>query len=217
MLEGAGGRIEVLVEPLASLDAPCGIALIAHPHPLFGGTADNKVVTTLAKTLRGLGYVTLRPQFRGVGGSEGEHDHGVAETLDLLCVHEYAQQHFGARPVVLAGFSFGAYVMTRLAKLLTERGTPAERLVLVGTAAGYIEGARSYQTEAVAADTIVIHGSNDETVPLAHVLAWAEPLELPVSVIPGADHFFHRKLHLIRNIIHAAWRKPGQSTCHPRP
>ena len=210
MLDGAGGRIEVFVE---TLDAPCGIALIAHPHPLFGGTADNKVVTTLAKTLRGLGYVTLRPHFRGVGQSEGMHDHGDAETLDLLRVHKYAQQRFGTRPVVLAGFSFGAYVVTRLAKLLAERGTPAERLILVGTAAGYIEGARSYQTEAVAPDTIVIHGSADETVPLAHVLAWAEPLELPISVIPGADHFFHRKLHIIRNIIHNAWQT-RQQTAH---
>lgn len=208
LLEGTGGRIEVLVDALGAPDTPRGIALIAHPHPLFGGTADNKVVTTLAKTLRGLGYVTLRPQFRGVGLSEGAHDHGESETLDLLRVHEYAQQRFGdgTLPTVLAGFSFGAYVVTRLARLLTERGTPAERLVLVGTAAGYIEGARTYQTEAVAPDTIVIHGSADETVPLAHVLAWAEPLELPVSVIPGADHFFHRKLHIIRNIIHDAWQ-----------
>ncbi len=206
LLEGADGRIEVFVDTLEPSLAPSGIALIAHPHPLFGGTADNKVVTTLAKTLRSLGYITLRPHFRGVGLSDGEHDHGEAETRDLLRVYDYAQQRFGARPVVLAGFSFGAYVVTRLAKLLTERGMPAERLILVGTAAGYIEGARSYQTEAVAPDTIVIHGSNDETVPLAHVLAWAEPLELPISVIPGADHFFHRKLHIIRNIIHGAWQ-----------
>lgn len=204
LLDGPDGRIEVYVE---SHDAPRGIALIAHPHPLFGGTADNKVVTTLAKTFRGLGYATLRPNFRGVGASEGAHDHGVAETADLLAVHAYARQRFGALPVALAGFSFGAYVVTRLAKELAERGDAAERLVLVGTAAGYVEGARTYVTEAVAPDTIVIHGSVDTTVPLANVLAWAEPLELPISVVPGADHFFHRKLHVIRNIIHSAWRR----------
>ncbi len=204
LLDGPDGRIETFVD---TLDDARGIALIAHPHPLFGGTADNKVVTTLARSLRGLGYHTLRPNFRGVGGSEGEHDHGVAETTDLLFLHETTRQRFGALPVVLAGFSFGAYVVTRLAQELVARETPAERLVLVGTAAGYVEGARTYVTEAVPPDTLVIHGSADVTVPLANVLAWAEPIELPVTVIPGADHFFHRKLHIIRNIIHGAWHR----------
>jgi hypothetical protein len=123
-------------------------------------------------------------------------------------VHAYARGRFGAGlPVYLAGFSFGAYVVTRLAKRLAAAGDAAGRLVLVGTAAGFVEGARVYETEAVAPDTLVIHGADDTTVPLANVLRWAEPLELPVTVIPGADHFFHRKLHLIRNIIHAAWNR----------
>ncbi len=198
LLDGPSGKIEVFVEPHA---APQGIALIAHPHPLFGGTADNKVVTTLARAFRGLDCITLRPSFRGVGGSEGEHDHGEQETDDLLHVHAWAAQRFGDLPLYLAGFSFGAYVITRVAKRLADEGTPARRLVLVGTAAGYVEGARNYETEAVATDTIVIHGDRDETVKLANVLAWAEPLEIPVQVIAGADHFFHRKLHIIRDII----------------
>jgi alpha/beta superfamily hydrolase len=198
LLDGPNGKIEVFVEPHAT---PHGIALIAHPHPLFGGTADNKVVTTLARAFRGLDCITLRPSFRGVGGSEGEHDHGEQETDDLLHVQAWAAQRFGDLPLYLAGFSFGAYVITRVAKHLAEDGTPARRLVLVGTAAGYVEGARSYDTKAVAADTIVIHGDRDETVKLANVLAWAEPLEIPVQVIAGADHFFHRKLHIIRDII----------------
>ncbi|HEY6898851.1 MAG TPA: alpha/beta fold hydrolase [Rhodocyclaceae bacterium] len=203
-IDGPTGRIEIFVEPG---EAPKGIALIGHPHPLFGGTADNKVVTTLARTFRDLGCITLRPSFRGVGGSEGEHDHGVQETEDLLAVYRYARERFGDElPLYLSGFSFGAYVVTRLAKQLLEAGTPARRLVLVGTASGYVEGARSYQTEAVAADTIVIHGSADETVPLPNVLAWAEPLELPVIVVAGADHFFHRRLHIIRKIIQQAWK-----------
>lgn len=204
-LDGPAGRIEVFVEPHAE---PAGIALIAHPHPLFGGTADNKVVTTLAKAFRELGCATLRPSFRGVGGSEGEHDHGFSETDDLLAVHAYARGRFGPDlPVYLAGFSFGAYVITRLAQRLVEQGDAARRLVLVGTASGYIEGLRQYETAAVPADTIVIHGARDETVPLANVLAWAEPLDLPVTVIPGADHFFHRRLHLIRDIIQRQWRQ----------
>jgi alpha/beta superfamily hydrolase len=203
-LDGPDGRIEVVVEPH---EAAHGIALIAHPHPLFGGTADNKVVTSLAKAFRELGCVTLRPSFRGVGGSEGEHDHGIAETDDLLAVHTHARQRFGHElPVFLAGFSFGAYVITRLAQRLTAHGDPARRLVLVGTAAGFIEGLRTYETAAVPADSIVIHGAKDDTVPLANALAWAEPLDLPITVIPGADHFFHRRLHLIRDIIHRQWQ-----------
>jgi len=203
LIDGPGGRIEVFLEPAAE---PRGIALVAHPHPLFGGTADNKVVTTLARTFRELGCITLRPSFRGVGGSEGEHDHGEAETDDLLAVHDYARERCGADlPVYLAGFSFGAYVVTRLAQRLVQAGTAAQRLVLVGTASGFIEGMRRYETAAVPADTIVIHGAQDETVPLANVLAWAETLELPITVIPGADHFFHRRLHLIRDIIQRQW------------
>ncbi|MDP3036454.1 MAG: alpha/beta hydrolase, partial [Rhodocyclaceae bacterium] len=178
-----------------------------HPHPLYGGTADNKVVTTLAKAFRELGCVTLRPNFRGVGGTAGVHDHGIAETDDLLAVHAYARGRCGGGlSVYLAGFSFGAYVITRLAQQLVAAGNPSRRLVLVGTASGFIEGLRRYETAAVPADTIVIHGAADETVPLANVLAWAEPLNLPVTVIPGADHFFHRRLHLIRDIIHRQWQ-----------
>ena len=204
LLDGPTGKIEVFVEPK---EGAKGIALISHPHPLFGGTADNKVITTLARTFRDLGYITLRPSFRGVGGSEGEHDHGIQETDDQYAVLTYAKQRFGAQlPVYLAGFSFGAYVTTRLAKQLQEEGNPARRLVLVGTAAGFIEGARTYTTEAVAKDTIVIHGSKDDTVALDNVLAWAEPLEVPVTVVAGADHFFHRRLHIIRDIITQAWK-----------
>ncbi len=203
LLDGPDGKIEVFVEPHV---APVGIALIAHPHPLYGGTADNKVVTTLAKAFRELGCITLRPNFRGVGGSEGAHDHGVAETDDLLAVHAYARNRFGSElPISLSGFSFGAHVITRLAQRLVAAGDPAKRLVLVGTAAGFIEGLRTYETAAVPADTIVIHGSQDETVPLSNVLAWAETLELPITVIPGADHFFHRRLHLIREVIYRQW------------
>lgn len=202
LIDGSDGKLEVFAEPH---EAAAGIALIAHPHPLYGGTADNKVVTTLARAFRDLGCHTLRPNFRGVGGSEGAHDRGVAETDDLFAVHDYARGRFGAeQPVYLAGFSFGAYVTTRLAQRLADAGTPARRLVLVGTAAGYVEGLRHYTTEAVAPDTVVIHGAEDITVPLGNVLQWAEPLDLPVTVIPGADHFFHRKLHLLRRVVQDA-------------
>ena len=202
-LDGPAGAIEIIVE---NPGAPRGIALICHPHPLFGGTHTNKVVQTLARTFARLDYVALRPNFRGVGESAGTHDEGLGETEDMLAVLAEAKRRYGDLPVALAGFSFGAYVQTRVAKALIEAHHPAQRLVLVGTAAGHIEGARQYETEAVANDTIVIHGSEDETVPLANVLAWAKPLELPVIVVPGADHFFHRRLHVIREIVTRAWR-----------
>jgi alpha/beta superfamily hydrolase len=202
LIDGPAGAIEVIVE---NPGRPRGIALICHPHPLFGGTNTNKVAQTLARTFTQLGYVALRPNFRGVGASAGTHADGHGECEDMLVVLAEARQRFGDLPVALAGFSFGAYVQTRVAEALAESGHPAQRLVLVGTASGYVEGARQYATRAVANDTIVIHGAADTTVPLANVLAWAEPLDLPVIVIPGADHFFHRRLHILRDIVSRAW------------
>ena len=203
LIDGPAGKIEVIME---RPDAPKGIALIAHPHPLGGGANTNKVAYTLAKTFTNLGYAAFRPNFRGVGGTEGVHDEGRGETDDLLAVIEDAKCRCGNIPVALAGFSFGAFCQTRVAKRLAAASHPAQRLVLVGTAAGYVESTRHYDTEAVPHDTIVIHGAADTLVPLANVFAWAEPLDLPVVVVPGADHFFHRRLHVIRDIINRAWR-----------
>ncbi|MDR1274871.1 MAG: alpha/beta hydrolase [Candidatus Accumulibacter sp.] len=196
------GIIEAIVE---NPGAPRGIALVCHPHPLFGGENTNKVVQTLARVFAHLGYLAVRPNFRGVGGSTGTHNDGIGESADMLALIEEAKRRYGELPVALAGYSFGAYVQTRVARALAESGRPAQGMAIVGTAAGHIEGLRRYPTEAVAKDTIVIHGGRDETVPLANVLAWAEPLDLPVVVIPGADHFFHRRLHIIRDIVVSAW------------
>ncbi|MDQ8024070.1 MAG: prolyl oligopeptidase family serine peptidase [Moraxellaceae bacterium] len=201
LVDGPAGAIDVLVD---APESPRGVALVAHPHPLFGGANTNKVAHTLARTMRDLGYAAIRPNFRGVGKTAGTHDNGKGETEDMLAVLAWGQQRFGfaaSDPVIICGFSFGAYVQARVAHRLADAGTPAERLVLVGTAAGHVEGARQYDTAAVGKDAIVIHGSKDETVALDNVLAWAEPLELPVIVVPGADHFFHGRLHIIRDII----------------
>ncbi len=198
-LVGGAGRIEVAIDrtPVPAR----GIALIAHPHPLFGGTLDNKVVQTLAKVFVELGYAALRPNFRGVGQSEGEHDYGQGETDDLIAVLDQARARMGQLPVILAGYSFGGYVQTRVAN----RVTP-ERMVLVAPATGIVSGGRTYSAAPVPADTIVIHGERDETVPLANVLDWARPLDIPIVLVPSADHFFHRRLHLIKSIVKGMWK-----------
>lgn len=202
LLRGPDGAIDALID---TPERVRGIALVCHPHPLFGGANTNKITHTLARSLRELGYAVVRPNFRGVGKSEGTHDHGGAETEDMLSVLAWAQSRWGSLPIALAGFSFGAFVQTRVAQRLADGITPAERIVLVGTATGDVRGARSYTTESVPKDTLVIHGADDDNVPLANVLEWARPQELPVVVVPGADHFFHGKLHLIRDIIARAW------------
>ena len=193
-IDGGAGRIEVVVDRPAETSVR-GVALVAHPHPLYGGTLDNKVVQTLAKTFVDLRYIALRPNFRGVGRSEGAHDEGRGETEDLLAVLAHARESFGELPIVLAGFSFGAAVQTQVA-----RRVKPQRVVLVGPAVG------RFPSETVPPDSIVIHGERDETVPLARVLDWARPQELPIVVIPGADHFFHLRLNIIRDVVKNSWR-----------
>lgn len=195
---------------------PRGIALVAHPHPLLGGTMDNKVAQTLARTFSQLGYVTLRPNFRGVGSSEGIHDDGKGEAEDLIAVIAWMRDSFswqgiadlegqawpalvGELPLAMAGFSFGSYVSSYVVKHLEEIGAPPERLIMVGSATS------KWEVAPVPKDTIVIHGEVDDVIPLSSVIDWARPQELTVQVIPGADHFFHRKLHCIRDLILRAW------------
>ena len=204
VIAGPVGGIEVLTElPDA---APRAIALIGHPHPLFGGTMNNKVVLTVARALRELGCVAVRSQFRGVGASEGTHDEGRGETDDQLAVIEHAIARHGDLPVIVAGFSFGAFVATRVADTLAAQGRPVAGMVLVGLATGSIEGIRHYEPGPVRDDALVIHGQDDEVVPLTSVLAWAAPQHLAVSVIGDTGHFFHGKLHMLRVLVERWWR-----------
>jgi uncharacterized protein len=198
-LTGAAGQVEGVLDYPHDDAAPRGVALVAHPHPLYGGTMDNKVAVTLMRTFVSLGYVVARINFRGVGKSEGVHDHGQGETDDMAILHQWMTEKYPALPVALAGFSFGTYVQTRLAQRLVDAGTPAERLVLVGAAA------KKWEMAAIPADTILIHGENDDTIPLVDVLDWLRPQDIPVIVIPGADHFFHRKLGHIKSWVMQLW------------
>jgi len=198
--QGPAGVLEGLQdEPVAG--AFKGIAVIAHPHPLFGGTMQNKVVQTLAKAFVQNGWRAIRFNFRGVGASAGVYDEGRGELDDMLSV--IAQSHAQApgsesMGLALAGFSFGAYVTSHAAAQLatTER---LEKLVLVGTAASRFQVA---PVQAALHDkTLVVHGEVDDTVPLASVMDWARPQSLPVTVIPGVEHFFHGQLPLLRSLV----------------
>jgi len=205
MIDGPIGPLEVVQNvPEAP---PAGIALIAHPHSQQGGTLDNKVVQTLAKTFFALGYGVARFNFRGVGASAGTFDEGNGETEDALAVLAHAQASLGnTLPIVLAGFSFGAFVQTRVARRVT-----AQRLVLVGPAV------RRFAVESVPADTIVIHGEEDDVVPLPDVLAWARPQELPIVVFPGCGHFFHGRLPQLQRVITGMWQRDTSSPASGTP
>jgi hypothetical protein len=220
-IDGIVGSIEMSIDlPDELKNDPAfvirGLALVAHPHPLMGGTMDNKVAATMARAFNQLGYVSVRPNFRGVGGTAGVHDDGAGELEDLVHVTDWMRtpaswtsfeatasqawvSNVHALPLVVSGFSFGSFVGSHLVQKLIDLGRPAERLVMVGSAAG------KWTLAPVPADTILIHGELDETIPLIDVLDWARPQEITVQVVPGADHFFHRRLHCIRNIITGAW------------
>ncbi len=195
LVDGPAGPLEV-VRNVAEAP-PVGIALIAHPNSQQGGTLDNKVVQTLAKSFFALGYAVVRFNFRSVGQSGGAFDGGIGETDDALAVLADAQALFGSTlPVVLAGFSFGSFVQTRVAQRVS-----AQRLVLIGPAVG------RFAVESVPADTIVIHGEEDDVVPLADVLNWARPQELPIIVFPGCGHFFHGRLPQLQRVITGMWQR----------
>lgn len=194
VIDGPAGPLEVVYN--VPQEAPRGLALVAHPLPTQGGTLDNKVVQTLAKTFFALGFVVARFNFRGVGKSAGAFDEGEGETEDALAALAHARTTFGeSLPLVLAGFSFGAYVQTRVAQRVQ-----AQRLVLVGPAVG------RFQVADVPADTIVIHGEEDEVVALADVFAWARPQQLPIVVFPGCSHFFHGRLPQLQRVIAGMWK-----------
>jgi alpha/beta superfamily hydrolase len=194
-LAGAAGAIEVLRDEPAAGELRHGTAVIAHPHPLFGGTMDNKVVQTLARAFVQAGWIALRFNFRGVGASQGQHDEGRGELDDMLAVIA-AQAPEG--PLALAGFSFGSYVAGQAAQALWSSRS-IEKIVLVGTAASRFDVATLPQE---AHDlTLVVHGEQDDTVPLASVMDWARPQSLPVTVVPGGGHFFHGQLPLLKSLV----------------
>lgn len=192
-VDGPAGPIDVALNEPAQ--GPRALALIAHPNPLQGGTRDNKVVTTLARAFFGLGCCAVRPNFRGVGASAGAHDPGRGETDDLVAVVEAMRARYGPLPLLLAGFSFGGFVQTRVFARVG-----ADRLVLVAPAVGRAPDAT------VPDDTLLVHGDADDVVPMSDVLAWASPRNVPVVVIAGGEHFFHGRLPQLQRIVVQWWR-----------
>lgn len=197
-LRGAAGDVEALLDHAGESVPRKGVAVIAHPHPLFGGSMHNKVVQTLARAFVAEGWSALRFNFRGVGASAGVHDEGRGEAQDLLELVRQAQAlpHVGAG-LALAGFSFGAAVTCRAAAGLDPASLGS--LVLVGTATS------RFAVPPLAPElhprTLVVHGEVDDTVPLASVLDWARPQHLPVAVVPGVEHFFHGQLTLLKTLV----------------
>ena len=194
-IAGPAGAIEMLADEPGDGAQLRGTAVIAHPHPLFAGTMENKVVQTLARAFVQVGWRALRFNFRGVGASEGAHDEGRGELEDLLHIVAHEAP---TGPLALAGFSFGSFVAAgAVVRLWDER--PAEKIVLVGTAASRFSvpplPAESHER------TLVLHAEEDDTVPLASVMDWARPQQLPVTVVPGGGHFFHGQLPLLKSLV----------------
>ena len=211
-VQGPAGAIEA-VEDLPTLRAGeklRGVAVITHPHPLFAGTMDNKVVQTLARAFVQCGWRAIRFNFRGVGATDGTHDAGRGELLDLLAVIDHVSALDAvssdvpggagstAVPLALAGFSFGSFVVSHAVEALGPHRAP-QQLVLIGTAATRFDVATVPQD--LHLRTLVVHGELDDTVPLADVMNWARPQTLPVTVVPGGSHFFHGQLPLLRGLV----------------
>jgi alpha/beta superfamily hydrolase len=193
-IKGPVGAIETVIEEPVGVfaNAPVGLALIAHPHPLKGGSLDNKVAWTLARAAVACGLVAVRPNFRGVGSSAGEYDHGIGETEDLLALAAAITAHYGKLPWTLMGFSFGAYVQHRVAQELH-----AERLIMVGPAVSM------YAFEAARIPTTILHGIEDEVIPFQAAREYADLHAIPLIAIEGAGHFFHGKLRALQSQVEA--------------
>ena len=210
LIRGEAGDIELLID--SPKDAVQGIAVVGHPHPMQGGTADHKVPHQLARELSAHGFLAVRPNFRGVGATQGEHDAGVGETNDMLAVVDHLREQYPGLPLALAGFSFGAFVAALASVQLTQRGVAIDHLILTGMPSGPVANHRSYDTPPVPANALVIHGENDERVALSAIFDWARPQQLPVVVVPGADHFFTGKLPVLRRQVASYLERPPAST-----
>ncbi len=200
-LDGPAGKLETVIGVPQSI--PQGIAVIAHPHPQHGGTMDNKVVQTIFTTLLDLEFITVKFNFRGVEQSEGSYGHGIGEIEDVIAVVDAIRDQFKKqvmnKPLLLAGFSFGGAVQLHVAHKLNP-----QYLILVAPSVINLQAPEVPETTHYA---LIIQGDKDNIVLPETILAWATPRSQPVVFIPGAEHFFHGKLSILKQIIHAGFVK----------
>jgi alpha/beta superfamily hydrolase len=185
LLQGPAGLIETIIhEPVNTFDY---LGIILHPHPLHGGTMNNKVVTTLAKTFRELNIINIKFNFRGVGKSEGIHDNGIGETEDTLFIIKWAQEKWPHKKIILSGFSFGSYVALRVASLY-----PINQLITVAPAVNKAD----FSGLDPHCPWLIIVADQDEIVPSNEIYEWIKTLNPPpdVTSFPDANHFFDGQL-----------------------
>lgn len=196
-LDGPVGSLEAVVEDPGAPGELC--AIVCHPHPQFGGTMDNKVVTTVARALHECAVPTVRFNYRGVGASEGVYDEGNGETDDALAAANFASQRFAGRGLLVAGFSFGGMVALRVA----QRRRVA-RLITVAPAIQRM----GHDGTVPECPWLIIQGDADEVVDPAGVIAWAASLDPPphVVVAAGVGHFFHGRLGELKDAVMAEIR-----------
>jgi uncharacterized protein len=193
-LRGPAGALETIVEdPGATAAASYGV--ICHPHPLFGGTMENKVVTTLARAMHELGMATVRFNFRGVGASDGDFDQGIGETADADAAANWGAERWPGRTLVIAGFSFGGYVALRLAN-----GRPARQLITIAPAVQLVDRGA---TAVPQCPWLVVQGDADDVVNPTDVINWVNGLDPKprLVVLPGVGHFFHGRLRELRDAV----------------
>lgn len=194
-IPGPVGALEAMTTCPAG--EPKGVAVVCHPHPLYGGTMHNKVVHTLARALVELGFRTVRFNFRGVGASAGRYDQGVGETEDALAVLEWARARAPQAPLWLAGFSFGAFMALRAAA----RFSVAQLILVAPPVQNYPELG---PPPVPRAPVLVLQGDRDDVVSPAAVQAWTDAIApaATLRVIPLAGHFFHGRLNDLRAALH---------------
>ena len=199
LLDGPVGKLEVFVD--RPRFEPLAVAIVLHPHPSQGGTAEHKIPAMLAKGLVDIGFIVLRPNFRGVGRSEGAHASATGESDDIRQLAAAVRVAFGKLELALVGFSFGAFVAAKVAKQAAEAGLPIRRVALAGLPYGPVRTGQAYDTPSGIPGALVVHGERDDRVPLSAVLDWARPDGQPVVVVPGADHFFKGRLVILRSLV----------------
>lgn len=198
--DGPAGQIEGVYE--SNTQAPSFLLVIGHPHPLYGGTMDNKVVTTLSRLARDRDAAALRFNFRGVGASQGSFDNAEGERGDMLAAIQWLRCRHPHTPLYLAGFSFGSYVAASAAVELASQGIAVERLLLVAPPVHHYPFAELDQP---GCPVWLVQGDEDEVVPPEDVFQWAaqSAWQPQVHRMEGAGHFFHGRLVELKTLAGA--------------